>query len=86
MLHSLYLFRTLKDQYSRNKDRELSEEFGKRLLAFGVRKEPWEEYKLGEDEEKIMVVRGRDGWRVKSREADEVESRGAEEGEKGRRC
>jgi hypothetical protein len=80
----LYLFRTLRDRYSRTKDKEISDEFGKRWLAFGAGKEPWDEYKEGE--EKIMVVSGREGWVVKSREVDEVESKEAEEGERRYRC
>lgn len=56
------------------------------MVSVWAGKEPWEEYKLGEDEEKIMVVSGRDGWRVKSREADKVESKDAEDGERRYRC
>lgn len=62
--------------------RHLSEEFGRRWLRFANGEAPWEEFRLDGKEEdgKIMIVSGKEGWIVKSRKQDHEESRLAEEG------
>ena len=78
----LFLFNTLADRYPTKKARDLSEEFGKRWLRFGVGKEPWEEYTVQgtDDDGKIMIISGDNTWRVKSRKRDALESEETEEG------
>jgi hypothetical protein len=78
----LFLFQTLRERYPTKRLRNLSEEFGKAWLRFGVGKEPWDEFKKGEGEEKIMVFNGVDGCSLRSRKEDERLSAGAEEGER----
>jgi carboxylesterase type B len=80
----LFLFGTLKFRYPLQNQRDLSDEFGKRWLNFGNGLEPWEEYKLDgtEDEGKIMIIGGSEGWSLKSRKQDERESKVVEEGER----
>jgi hypothetical protein len=80
----LFLFGTLRERYPSQKLRDLSDEFGKRWLRFGVGLAPWEEYVLDgrEDEGKIMVINGRKGFDLRSRKEDVEESRLSEEGER----
>lgn len=77
-----FLFQTLQERYPSQKLRDLSQEFGKAWLRFGVGKEPWEEFKKGEGEENIMVFNGVDGCSLRSRVEDERLSAVAEEGER----
>jgi hypothetical protein len=80
----LFLFATLRDRYPSQKLRDLSGEFGKRWLKFGVGLAPWEEYVLdgNEGEGKIMVINGRNGFDLRSRKEDVEESKLSEEGER----
>jgi hypothetical protein len=74
----LFLFQTLRDRYPTKRLRDLSEEFGKAWLRFGVGKEPWNEFKKGDEEEKIMVFNEVDGCSLRSRK--EQRQRKASEG------
>lgn len=80
----LYLFGTIRERYPSQRDRYLSEEFGKRWLRFGVGLEPWDEYRIEgkEDDGKIMIISGSEGWVLKSRARDGMESLKAEEGKR----
>lgn len=78
----LFLFQTLRERYPTKRLRNLSEEFGKAWLRFGVGKIPWPEFKKGEGEEKIMVFNGVDGCSLRTREEDEGLSARSEEGER----
>jgi hypothetical protein len=80
----LFLFGTLRERYPNQKLRDLSDEFGKRWLRFGVGLAPWEEYVLDgrEGEGEIMVINGRNGFDLRSRKEDVEESMLTEEGER----
>ena len=68
----LLLFGTLMERYPTQRLRDLSEEFGRRWLRFGARLEPWGEYEVvgEEDDGKIMIISGTEGFTVKSRKQD----------------
>lgn len=74
-----FIFGTLKDKYPSKKLRDLSDEYGKRWIAFGVGQKPWKEFGA---EENIMVIEGRKGFDLRTRKEDEAQSRLAEEGER----
>lgn len=80
----LFLFGTLRERYPTQRYKDLSDEFGKRWLRFGLGIDPWDEYKIDgrEDDGKLMLISGAEGWVVKTRERDEEESKHAEEGER----
>jgi hypothetical protein len=80
----LFLFGTLRERYPTQRSKDLSDEFGKRWLKFGVSIGPWDEYKFDGSEEdgKLMLISGAEGWLVKTRKRDEEESKNAEEGER----
>jgi hypothetical protein len=80
----LILFRALHDGYPTQRLKDISEGFMKRWIQFGAGLEPRDEYKLdaGDQEGKLMIVSGSEGWILKSKKQDEVESMESEEGER----
>lgn len=60
----------------------MSEELGKAWVRFGASLEPWEDFKKGGEEGKIMVFNGVDGCSLRNRKEDEILSEKAEEGER----
>lgn len=83
-IEALFLFQTLREKYPSQRLKDISEEYGKRWISFAAGEEPWEEYRLhgGVGDGKIMVINGRTGFEVRSRNDDEVESKIIEEGER----
>lgn len=83
-IEALFLFQTLREKYPSQRLKDISEEYGKRWISFAAGEEPWEEYRLhgGVGDGKIMVINGRTGFEVRSRNDDEVESKISEEGER----
>lgn len=77
-IDNFFLFGTLRERYPTQKLRDLSEEFGKRWLRFAVGLEPRSGYVKGD--EKIMVIHGRSGFELRSRDEDVMESAKSEEG------
>lgn len=75
----LLLFGPLSERYQTQKLKDISEEYGRRWLRFVVGEEPWAQYETG-NEEKIMVINGRTGFELRTREEDVVESEVSEEG------
>ncbi|KAH8597396.1 Alpha/Beta hydrolase protein [Bisporella sp. PMI_857] len=73
----LFLFGTLRERYSTQIARDLSDEVGKRWLKFGAGKEPWDRY---EEDRKVMIISGDNKWVSRTKENDEKESKLTEEG------
>lgn len=78
-IEQLFLWGTMRDSYSSQKLRDISDEYGKRWIAFGNGKAPWQEFGA---EQNIMVIDGRKGFELRTRSEDEAESKWAEEGER----
>lgn len=63
---------TLSERFPTQHYIDMSVDFGRALTRFGAGLEPWDEFRVGDnEEEKIAVVDGREGWVVRTRKQDE---------------
>lgn len=82
----LFLFGTFRFRYPTQKLVDISTEFMRRWIAFGVGEAPWDEYELNtaqeEDAEKIMIISSSVGFEQRTRKEDEEKSKLSDEGER----